>query len=171
LADETRISVDPDVLQSNSNPATPRDYKNLSNEPRETAGQGPRNGSTARQSTPLRTAGIVVQLTSQKPHTSTVAQPRTERTTFQAATTWPLQMAIEDSTHSDALSSPMPIVPEQAFLAAARWHAGGGGRTPRTLVAAGHSALMKSRVRFQGICNKAEPYCCSTPLRSERDRK
>jgi len=34
-----------------------------------------------------------------------------------------------------------------------------------------HSALMKSRVRFQGICNKAEPYCCSTPLRSERDRK
>ena len=47
------------------------------------------------------------------------------------------------------------------------------GPTPPTRreLKQGHSALMKSRVRFQGICNKAEPYCCSTPLRSERDRK
>jgi len=46
-----------------------------------------------------------------------------------------------------------------------------GAAATRSRCRAVHSALMKSRVRFQGICNKAEPYCCSTPLRSERDRK
>jgi len=62
-----------------------------------------------------------------------------------------------------------------AFLVVAAAHAAGGEGEPDEPVnavhAATHSALMKSRVRFQGICNKAEPYCCSTPLRSERDRK